>query len=117
MDTSDIKEGFSKHACYNRARSLLNAGDDSLLRYACLELRCCIEAITYDKLNTYKARLPSSLMDEWRPSKAIKALLQLEPDAIEDAEWYYSRSRSDTPGQPPSEPVHFFVVRLILNEV
>lgn len=104
MDTSDIKEGFSKHACYNRATSLLNAGDDSLLRYVCLELRYCIEAITHDKLNVYKARLPSSLLDSWNASKAIKALLELEPDATEDAEWYFGRE--DTPGQPSSELIH-----------
>ena len=101
MDTSDIKEGFGKHACYNRAKSLLNTGDDLQLRYVCLELRFCLEAITYDKLEVYKSRLPPSLLSTWQPPQALKVLERLEPSSTEDFTLYFGRE--DTPGQPASE--------------
>ena len=101
MDISDIKKGFSKYACYNRAKSLLNTGDDLQLRYVCLELRFCLEAITYDKLKFYKSRLPPSLLSTWQPPQALKVLERLEPGSTEDFTLYLGRE--DTPGQPASE--------------
>ena len=101
MDISDIKKGFSKYACYNRAKSLLSTGDDLQLRYVCLELRFCLEALTYDKLKLYKSRLPPSLLSTWQPPQALKVLERLEPGSTEDFTLYFGRE--DTPGQPASE--------------
>jgi hypothetical protein len=72
---------FDRRACLARARNILDGGDDLSLRYACLELRFCIEAITYDKLRTYAPRLPVSVFENWQPPQAVKALLEIEPDA------------------------------------
>ena len=98
MNRLDITEGFSKYACFNRANSLLDKNKNSLLSYVCLELRFCIEAIAYQKLNAYKSILPSSVMSKWQPPQAMKALLQLEPEALEDFTLYVGRE--DTPGKP-----------------
>lgn len=68
----------------NRAKELLAKQDDSLLRYACLELRLCLEAITYKKLQLYAPRLPASVLEKWQPPQAVRALLEFEPHADRD---------------------------------
>jgi len=75
---------FDKRSCLQRARELLERGDDSVLRYVCLELRFCMEAVTYQKLETYAKRLPSGVLAIWQPPQAVKALLELEPGADQD---------------------------------
>jgi DNA-directed RNA polymerase subunit RPC12/RpoP len=75
---------FDKRSCLKRAKELLEEGDDSLLRYVCLELRFCMEAVTYQKLETYAKRLPKGILNTWQPPQAVKALLELEPGADQD---------------------------------
>jgi hypothetical protein len=75
---------FHKTSCFNRAKALLAEEDDSLLRYICLELRFCLEAITYDKLRTYIKRIPEEVLETWQPPQAMRALLEFEPDADQD---------------------------------
>lgn len=72
---------FDKYSCLQRAKDLLDRNDDSCLRYVCLELRFCLEVITYDKLSTYANRLPASVLRKWQPPQALKALLEYEPYA------------------------------------
>ena len=77
-------QAFDKRACLTRAEHLLEKNDDDLLRYACLELRFCLEAIAYDKLRTYAKRLPEAILRTWQPPQAIRALLEFEPLADQD---------------------------------
>jgi hypothetical protein len=51
---------YDKWSCLERARNLLSVAGDDSLRYACLELRFCIEAITYEKLDTYSSYVPAT---------------------------------------------------------
>lgn len=89
---------FNKENCLNRARKLLENEDDTILRYVCLELRFCIESITYEKLKTYIKRLPFSIIEKWQPPQAIKALRELEPLADEDFELFiFPESSSGVP--------------------
>lgn len=69
-----------KRRTHAQAGELLSRRDDFVLRYACLELRGCLEAVAYDKLMVYRKRLPRSVY-KWQPPKLFKALLQIEPDA------------------------------------
>jgi transcription elongation factor Elf1 len=75
---------YDKWSCLKRAQLLLDQEDVSSLRYACLELRFCIEAVTYEKLNVYANYVPAKVFKKWQPHHALKMLLQFEPDADED---------------------------------
>jgi len=94
---------LDKSSCFARAKKMLSLGDGSL-RYACLELRFCMEAMAYDKLNTYSKRLPSGLLERWQPPQAVRALLELEPDADQDFE--LRMSLESAPGVPTGEWVN-----------
>jgi DNA-directed RNA polymerase subunit RPC12/RpoP len=89
---------FDKWSCLERAQNILSSGDDNVLRYACLELRFCIEAITYEKLNAYSNYVPSKVFEKWQPNHALKMLLQFEPDADENFSLYVSPESE--PGKP-----------------
>jgi len=89
---------YNKYSCLERAQNLLSNGDDSMLRYACLEVRLCIEAITYEKLNAYSDHVPAKVFKKWQPKHALKMLLQFEPDADED--FSLCISPESEPGKP-----------------
>ncbi len=89
---------YDKWNCLERARNLLSTSGDDSLRYACLELRFCIEAIVYEKLNTYSSYVPATVFEKWQPNHAMKMLLQFEPDAAEDFTLYISPESE--PGKP-----------------
>ena len=89
---------YDKCSCLQRARNLLTSAGDDSLRYACLELRFCIEAITYEKLDTYSRYVPATVCEKWQPNHALKMLLQFEPDADEDFTLYVSPESE--PGKP-----------------
>lgn len=92
---------FDKSSCLQRAKEMLKSRNDSLLRYVCLELRFCMEAITYGKLKTYSKRLPADVLAKWQPPQAVKALLEFEPDADQSFELRISPESS--PGVPTGE--------------
>jgi len=62
---------LSKHSCITRAKELLEKDDPISLRYACLEMRCCIEAICYDKAKLYRKHLTDDVIEKWQPIKLI----------------------------------------------
>lgn len=76
--------GFDRRGCFERAKALLAGNDESGLRYTCLELRFCLEAIAYDKLKLYAGRLPTKVLETWQPPQAMRALLEYEPSANEN---------------------------------
>jgi predicted RNA-binding Zn-ribbon protein involved in translation (DUF1610 family) len=75
---------LNKVDCLTRAKTLMAAGDAASLRYACLELRFCMEAVTYEKLRAYAPRLVPGVLSRWQPPQAVAALLELEDEADQE---------------------------------
>jgi len=90
---------LDKHSCMTRAKALLSAPTAENLRYAALELRLCMEAITYEKLRSFAERIPESVLRTWQPPQAVKALLEFEPDA--DRSYTLSFGAEEAYGVPP----------------
>lgn len=74
---------YDKRAILARAKDLLASGREEDLRYACLELRMCIERICYDKLTLYQKQIPKELLETWQPQKVVKSLLEYAPNIEE----------------------------------
>lgn len=70
-----------KRACIERARKFLETPSPENLRYAALELRMCMEALTYEKLHFFSGAIPESVLSKWQPPQAVKAILEFEPMA------------------------------------
>lgn len=73
-----------KREALARAESLVQAHGTPELRYACLEIRLCLEAIAYEKLATYSARIPPSTYRTWQPPQLLRQIERLEPRSTED---------------------------------
>lgn len=69
----------SARLALQRARAELNTNDDERLRYVALELRMCIEAITYDRAQTFIHELPPEEYKTWQPQKLLAVLTEIEP--------------------------------------
>lgn len=95
---------LDKRDCFERAKTLISESDSFSLRYAALELRCCIEAITYDKLANSSTRIPQSILNKWQPPQAIKALAEFEPDT--DKGFIIAVGIEDEPGKR-SKNMHY----------
>jgi hypothetical protein len=70
---------FGKRGCFQRAQNLLKSGDSASLRYACLELRYCIEAICHEKVKLYRSHLSDGELNSWQPKKIMEILQELDP--------------------------------------
>lgn len=70
-----------KYSCLARAKELLAEPDGVKVRYAALELRFCMESITYEKLLASAKHIPPEVLEKWQPPQAVKALLEHEPQA------------------------------------
>lgn len=65
-----------------RARALLTgAGDLPALRYAALEVRTAMEALTYDRAQAFHKDLPPSKIRAWQPKRILAELLEINPRA------------------------------------
>lgn len=67
-------------ACLARARTLLATGDEASVRYACLELRLCIEYLVYDQLVPRLAEVSDDVLKKWTPKQIIDSLREGDPD-------------------------------------
>lgn len=76
---------FSPRTCLKRANIQLAINTEEADRYACLELRQCIEAIAYKKLKAYEKRVPDLLFSKWQPAQVMAVLTELEPDSDLDS--------------------------------
>jgi len=70
----------------NLARQHLKAAEEQLkkekdqcLKYAALELRMAMEAITYDRAAAYKDEFPPKEYETWQPKKVMNILLEIDP--------------------------------------
>ncbi|PCJ43361.1 MAG: hypothetical protein COA71_00365 [SAR86 cluster bacterium] len=55
------------------------------LKYAALELRMAMEAITYDRAIAYKDEFPPEEFQTWQPRKVMRVLLDIDPIADKDS--------------------------------
>ena len=67
------------------ASEQLEAGYDSALKYAALELRMAMEAITYDRALSFKEEFPTEEYDTWQPKKVMAVLLEIDPMTDKDS--------------------------------
>lgn len=93
--------GIDKHSCLAKAKELVQLGDADSLRYAALELRICMEHLTYQKLRAYENVVPADIQAIWQPPQAVRALLQFEPNADKSVEIRFGLE--DVPGMPAKE--------------
>lgn len=63
----------------------LESDNDSRLKYAALELRMAMEAITYDRALAYKDEFPASEYETWQPRKVMSVLLEIDPMADQNS--------------------------------
>ena len=71
----------AQQAHFERAKKHLAAGDADSLRYACLELRLCIEEIIYDKAKFYAHSLSRDDLGTWHPRILMRILEDCDPHA------------------------------------
>lgn len=96
--------GTDKRACMVKARELLATPSEETLRYAALELRMCMEFLTYEKLRCYANIVPPAMQAIWQPPQAVRALLEFEPDA--ERSFVVHVGKQEPPGAD-SEEMHF----------
>ncbi|MDH0494235.1 hypothetical protein [Comamonas aquatica] len=88
-------------AALKRANEEIATGVDERLRYAALELRLCIEAITYDRAQGYAELLSPDAYRTWQPQKLMEALIQIEPRANQGPSVHFL-DESNADGEPPT---------------
>ncbi|MCA9395089.1 MAG: hypothetical protein KC900_12870 [Candidatus Omnitrophica bacterium] len=66
------------------AKNELSTNSDQRLKYAALELRMAMEALTYDRALAYKDEFPPSEYETWQPRKVMSVLLEIDPMADKD---------------------------------
>jgi hypothetical protein len=102
-------------AAVKRARALM-AEDASLptLRYAALETRLAMEALTYDRAQAYGDDFPKWEIGTWQPRKLLLILLGVDPMA--DTEKSFNVSKEPANGAPQDNEDWFdFGTETVLN--
>lgn len=89
--------------CVARARKLLDRGDESSARYACLELRFAIEYITYDQLQVYMKEVSDDALKKWTPKQVISELLEVDPHADQSCTIAFGEEHTYGISPPPEE--------------
>jgi hypothetical protein len=71
------------HDAIVRAKKHLETTSPSheALRYAALDVRMAMEALTYERAQIYAEELPASVYETWQPRKLMRQLLDLDPSA------------------------------------
>lgn len=83
------------------AEDELATKSDQRLKYAALELRMAMEALTYDRALAYKDEFPPSEYETWQPRKVMSVLLEIDPMADKDCS--VAIGTEETPGVPASK--------------
>lgn len=95
----------SKYPYRTKAKEALTRAKDQLaagqLQYAALELRLCMEALTYDRAQAYAKEIPPAEMGTWQPNKVMQVLLEIEPHA--DQSYSVSVGQEPYPGGQPEK--------------
>ena len=85
----------------NRFQEEFVSGDNNRLKYAALELRMAMEALTYARAMAYKKEFPPDEYGTWQPQKVMAVLLEFDPMADRDTSLAYGREEKE--GSPPRE--------------
>ena len=85
----------------DRAKVEIASNDSERLKYAALELRMAIEAVTYERAQSYGDELPPSAYKTWQPKKLMQELLEIEPRADKPSSISYGIE--DVPGEPAKQ--------------
>lgn len=96
---------------YIRAMELLKDADPHKLKYAALELRLALEALTYKKAETYKEELSAVDLEKWQPRKLLELLLEIDPTA--DQSPTVSFGLEEEHGKPAKEMKRFGTDRVL----
>jgi len=76
---ANFREMAAQHVL--RAKAEMAVNDPVRLRYAALEVRLAMEAITYDRAHAYKAEIPVEKYSTWQPRQVLEYLTQIDPHA------------------------------------
>lgn len=88
-------------AALTRAKIEMESADVERLRYAALELRFSMEALTYDRAHAFAAEIPPSEYGTWQPKKLLQVLLEIEPHADKGSTLCFGEE--EVPGQRAQE--------------
>ncbi|SBW83251.1 hypothetical protein PVE_R2G0877 [Pseudomonas veronii 1YdBTEX2] len=94
------------------AQSELASNEDQHLKYAALELRMAIEAVTYDRASAYKSEFPPQEYETWQPKKVMAVLLEI--DSTADSDSTISLGIEPSPGERP-EVMHDLGKEVVFN--
>lgn len=91
---------YSPAACLDRAKQEISKNTTVHNRYACLELRQCIEALAYKKIHAYRSRIPIDAYKKWQPKNILKVLRELEENTEVDKYFkFYEESENGVLGK------------------
>jgi len=99
-------------SCLARARLELAAEEAFRGRYAALELRMAMEALTYDRAKAYEAEIPPNELSTWQPRKLMELLIEIDPRAGNDSS--LSFGSEETPGVAATK-MHFLGSEKVLS--
>ena len=91
----DFRQLAREH--HDQAKNLLANENEYNLRYACLELRMCIEALTYEMLDVHLSEVSNRIMSQWQPKRVIDEILRVSPDADATRQIFLGPSDGSTP--------------------
>ena len=77
INTTNVR--YLAREALGRAKVELAANDQHRLRYAALELRDAMEALTYDRALAFKDEIPPSEYKTWQPRKLMALLVDIDP--------------------------------------
>jgi hypothetical protein len=83
-----------------KATELLASNDDHKLACACLDLRKCIEAVSYELLGAYLKEVPLKALEVWQPDKVMRELLLIDPTADKTSRIRTRRGGTERPMAP-----------------
>ena len=95
----------SAQHCLQRAKDLIDRDDEASAKHACLELRFCIEYITYSQLQVYLKEVPDDTVRKWTPKQIISVLLEVDPDADKSGTLFFGKEFAYG---IPAEKMEFF---------
>lgn len=84
-----------------RAKALMASGEDHSLRYACLELRFCLETVAFRQLQQYGDTLPGDVIGKWQADQVIRRLASFDPQSDKQGTLAFGTPKED--GSQPDE--------------
>lgn len=79
-----------------KVRLAVEDSGEAELRYAALDARLAMEALTYERAERYRDQLPKAAYATWQPRKLLQLLLDIDPQA--DANHGLRIGKQDTVG-------------------